>query len=92
MDVWMRRGTDAKMFALETEKYLEILCSIALTQAYTHTQPAHDDNDDGEWRHGKQNRAACRLAFWMLRGTDAKMFAKQTKMPPGDSRGLFRCM
>ena len=33
----MLGGTIAKMFAWETEKPLEILCNIALTQAYTHT-------------------------------------------------------
>ena len=33
----MLRGTRAKMFAQEIEKPLEILCNIALTQAYTHS-------------------------------------------------------
>ena len=49
----MLRGTIAKMFTYETEKPLEILCNMALTQAYTHTQPAHEHNDDGDWTHGK---------------------------------------
>ena len=67
---------------------------MALTQAYTHTARTRAQRRRrlDAWQTKSGGMPLGFLDAYFSGGTDVKLFAKQTKMRPGESSAQFRCM